>query len=80
MNRLPEDAGAGPAAVLAWFRRDFYGCLTARTDEIFELADAVLCADGPVRYMPLAIPSSGSPAPWPPICACPGNGPPRLGG
>jgi len=35
--------------VLARFRRDFYGCLTARADEIFELADAVLCADGPVR-------------------------------
>jgi DDE superfamily endonuclease len=49
MNRLPEGAGGGPAAVLPGFRRDFYGCLTARKDEIFELADAVLCADGPVR-------------------------------
>src|SRR5262250_1790968 len=49
MNSLPEDAGGGPAAVLSGFRRDFHACLTARRDEIFELADAVLCADGPVR-------------------------------
>ena len=34
---------------LAGFRGELYGCLTARADELFELADAVLCADGPVR-------------------------------
>ena len=28
---------------------DFHACLTARADELCELADAVLCADGPVR-------------------------------
>src|SRR5271156_4806988 len=49
MDSLPSDAGTGPAAVLARFRKDFHGCLTARKDEIFELADAVLCAGGPVR-------------------------------
>jgi hypothetical protein len=49
MDRVPEDAGGGPAAVLSRFRRDFHACLTARRDEIFELADAVLCAGGPVR-------------------------------
>ena len=49
MDSLPSDAGEGPAAVLARFRREFYSCLTARRDEIFELADAVLCAGGPVR-------------------------------
>jgi hypothetical protein len=48
MDRLPEDAGGGPAAVLSRFRREFHACLTARGDEIFELADAVLCAGGPV--------------------------------
>jgi hypothetical protein len=37
---LPEDAGAGPLAVLAPFRLDFHGCLTARSDELFELAAA----------------------------------------
>ena len=51
MDSLPEDAGAGPAAVLSRFRRDFHACLTARADELCELADAVLCADGPVRTL-----------------------------
>jgi hypothetical protein len=49
MDSLPEDAGAGPAAVLSRFRRDFHACLSARADELSELADAMLCADGPVR-------------------------------
>ena len=49
MDSLPEDAGAGPLAVLTRFRLDFHACLTARADELSELADAVLCADGPVR-------------------------------
>ncbi len=31
------------------FRGEFYECLTARRDELFELADAVLCADGAVK-------------------------------
>ncbi len=52
MDSLPEDAGAGPLAVLSQFRRDFHACLTARADELCELADAVLCADGPVRVLP----------------------------
>jgi DDE superfamily endonuclease len=51
MDSLPEDAGGGPAAVLPGFRRDFHACLTARADELCELADAVLCADGPVRSL-----------------------------
>jgi hypothetical protein len=36
---------------LAGFRGESYRCLTARADELFELADAVLCADGPVRVL-----------------------------
>ena len=52
MDVLPDDAaGAGPLAVLSRFRLDFHACLTARREEIFELADAVLCADGPVRNL-----------------------------
>ena len=51
MDSLPEDAGAGPLAVLSGFRVDFHRCLTARRDELAELADAVLCADGPVRTL-----------------------------
>jgi hypothetical protein len=51
MNRLPSDASGAPAAVLSEFRASFHACLAARGDEIFELADAVLCADGPVRNL-----------------------------
>jgi hypothetical protein len=51
MDRVPEEAAAGPAAVLSRFRREFHACLTARADELSELADAVLCADGPVRNL-----------------------------
>ncbi|UWZ51500.1 transposase [Dactylosporangium aurantiacum] len=40
------------AGDLAWFRRELHGCLTRRADALFELADAVLCADGPVRSLP----------------------------
>jgi hypothetical protein len=36
---------------LAGFRGELYRCLTARADELFELADAVLCADGPVKTL-----------------------------
>lgn len=36
-------------AQLSCFRGEFYSCLTARSDALFELADAVLCGDGPVR-------------------------------
>lgn len=38
-------------AVLSRFRTEFHGCLTARADELFELAEAVLCADGPVKTL-----------------------------
>jgi hypothetical protein len=44
-----EDAGARER--LAAFRRGLYRCFTARADALFELADAVLCADGPVRAL-----------------------------
>jgi hypothetical protein len=36
---------------LTTFRHAFYDCLTARADALFELADAVLCSDGPVRSL-----------------------------
>jgi hypothetical protein len=38
-------------AVLSRFRLDFHACLAARADELCELADAVLCAGGPVRSL-----------------------------
>jgi DDE superfamily endonuclease len=40
--------GVEPLDRLCRFRRDLYGCLTGRGDALFELADAVLCAEGPV--------------------------------
>ena len=51
MDSLPKNAGGGPLAVLSQFRLDFHACLTARADELCELADAVLCAGGPVRTL-----------------------------
>ena len=33
------------------FREDFYRCLTARPDALFEVAEAVLCVDGPVKSL-----------------------------
>jgi SAM-dependent methyltransferase len=42
---------AGAFGDLTAFRREFYDCLTARADALFELADAVLCADGPVHSL-----------------------------
>ena len=40
-----------PLAVLSQFRADFRACVTGRGDEMFELADAVLRAGGPVRTL-----------------------------
>ena len=36
---------------LAVFRREFYASLTARSDALFELTEAVLCVDGPVTSL-----------------------------
>jgi hypothetical protein len=38
-------------AVLREFRSEFYRCPAFRADALFELADAALCADGPVRTL-----------------------------
>jgi DDE superfamily endonuclease len=57
MSSVPQDAvgdheGAGTRrGGLARFREVFYGCLSARADAQFELTDALLCADGPVRSL-----------------------------
>lgn len=49
MSLLPEAVRREAFAEASRFRGEFYECLTARRDELFELADAVLCADGAVR-------------------------------
>ena len=37
---------------LSGFRTDLYACLDARSDALFELAEAMLCVDGPVVSVP----------------------------
>ncbi|MFE9374730.1 NF041680 family putative transposase [Streptomyces sp. NPDC006711] len=48
MSLLHHDAQRKAFAEASHFREDFFECLAARRDELFELADALLCADGPV--------------------------------
>ena len=45
----PDTAAA--LGELSAFRDQFYACLTRRGDALFELTDAVLCTDGPVRSL-----------------------------
>ena len=47
----PRPAGARARDRLVGFRWELHRCFTARADVLFELADAVLCADGPVRTL-----------------------------
>ncbi|MFF2821398.1 transposase [Kitasatospora cineracea] len=51
MSVLHEGIRPDGFAELSRFRGEFYACLTRRGDAMFELADAVLCADGPVRSL-----------------------------
>lgn len=49
MSSVPDPAGRVESLRrLAGFREEFYSCLTRRADALFELTDAVSCADGPV--------------------------------
>ncbi|MET7828963.1 NF041680 family putative transposase [Streptomyces sp. NPDC005386] len=51
MSLLHRDARRESLAQLSSFREEFYASLTARSDVLFELADAVLCSDGPVKSL-----------------------------
>jgi hypothetical protein len=51
MVKVRDAAQAGALGELSRFRQAFYRCLNARADALFELAEAVLCADGPVRTL-----------------------------
>lgn len=44
---VPQDA----FAELSCFRTELYACLTGRRDALFELSDALLCTDGPVKTL-----------------------------
>ncbi|WP_218002631.1 transposase [Nocardia brevicatena] len=47
-----RDGGrGGTLGELVGLRQAFYDCLTARADVLFELCEAVLCAEGPVRSL-----------------------------
>jgi hypothetical protein len=48
---IHDTARAGAFGELSGFRERFYQCLTSRADALFELADAVLCAEGPVTSL-----------------------------
>lgn len=48
MSLLQHGIQQAPFPVASRFRDDFFDCLTVRGDTLFELTDALLCADGPV--------------------------------
>jgi hypothetical protein len=48
VSLLHHDVQQESFALASRFRDDFYACLRTRRDELFELTDALLCADGPV--------------------------------
>ncbi|MFJ2378995.1 NF041680 family putative transposase [Streptomyces sp. NPDC087769] len=51
MSLLHHGAPRDAFAELSGFRMGLYACLTGRRDALFELSDALLCADGPVRTL-----------------------------
>lgn len=51
MESLHDHDPGSALGELSRFRHEFYACLTARADALFELAEAVLCADGPVTSL-----------------------------
>jgi hypothetical protein len=48
---VQDGVPVGTLGDLSAFRRELYRCLTRRADALFELCDAVLCADGPVTSL-----------------------------
>ncbi|MEV7358920.1 NF041680 family putative transposase [Kitasatospora sp. NPDC091276] len=48
---VPEAFRQQAIAELSSFRMDLYAAMPRRADALFELADALLCADGPVRAL-----------------------------
>jgi hypothetical protein len=51
VNIVHDEGQDGALGELRRFRELYYGCLTKRADALFELTDAVLCADGPVTSL-----------------------------
>ncbi|MFJ2116715.1 NF041680 family putative transposase [Streptomyces sp. NPDC087850] len=51
MSLVDEGVPRDAFAEVSHFRSELYACLTARGDALFELCDALLCAEGPVRTL-----------------------------
>ena len=51
MISVQDAVPVGTLGDLSVFRQELYRCLTRRVDALFELCDAVLCADGPVTSL-----------------------------
>lgn len=51
MGRVEHEVQRDALTVVAEFRSESYACLTTRCDALFELCDALLCTDGPVRTL-----------------------------
>jgi hypothetical protein len=53
LDAAVEDRAAEGGALdrLAAFRSELYRCFTARADALFDLCDAVLCAERPVNTL-----------------------------
>ncbi|BCK67374.1 hypothetical protein Srufu_013270 [Streptomyces libani subsp. rufus] len=51
MNVVHQGVLRDAFAEASHFRSELYACLTARGDALFELCDALLCMDGPVRTL-----------------------------
>ncbi|MCX4804702.1 transposase [Streptomyces sp. NBC_01214] len=51
MSLLGGESGCEAFAVLSRFRAELYASMTGRADTLFELTDALLCSDGPVRTL-----------------------------
>jgi hypothetical protein len=58
----PQFADALARDRLSGFRGELYRCFTARADALFELADAVLCADWPGAGTGWAVAGARTPA------------------
>jgi hypothetical protein len=50
-DEVEKSLAAEAAERLRAFRGELYDCLGLRADELFELTDALLCADGPVHTL-----------------------------
>src|SRR3954451_19155501 len=48
---VDQSVAAAAADRLRAFRSELFGCLGRRADELFELTDALLCAEGPVSSL-----------------------------